>query len=94
MTKQELNFNSDLSSPPPEVMLVWHTNAKEPTVTRKSNAPIPLSQSRDPPPREPAVRFEEVPELDVMDTTHPKWWKRPKQKRNDSVSLFFRLTFY
>ena len=29
VTKQELSF----SSPPPEVMLVWHTNVEEPATT-------------------------------------------------------------
>ena len=88
VTKQELSF----SSPPPEVMLIWHANVKEPTTTRKSNAPIPRSQS--PPPVEQAVRFEE---LDVVDMRNPigACPKRPKQKtRNDSVSLSFHSTFY
>ena len=87
VTREVLDFAG-----PPETtphMCVWHANAKEPTVTQKSSAPIPDSQ--DSPPVERVVQFEEM--LDVgcvpRSVTLRRKQKCPKRKRrNDSVSPF------
>jgi hypothetical protein len=84
-----LDLTLDLTPSPGGVMHIWHMNAEEPTVVRRSSAQILSPQSKHPLPEGPAVQFGEV--LDATDTPpagKPPTNAHPKRKRgNDSVSF-------